>query len=321
MLDPAVAAKLRYLDLKLARFATEAVSGQYASSFRGHGIEFDEVREYVPGDDIRTIDWHVSARMGKPFVKIFREEREVTVFLLLDGSPSMHYGSGAQSKWDLQCELAGILAYLGMLNDDRVGVSCFGGAGELFLPPRKGRKHFVRLMAGLMGYGSDMRGPGPAGTVSTSGLDANAASRGDNPLQSALEKVLKLARRRCVVVVISDFFLDGCERSLTVLGRRHDLRVMRITDPLEQDGAGAGWVTWRDAETGRLASVDTSSRWYRDTLRENERLLQVRLQRLCGRLGAGYRRFTVGEPIYHELVRFLREAASQPAFSRLKRQS
>ncbi len=301
MLSQDLATKLRYFDLKLARMATNVVSGEYASRFRGHGIEFDEVREYVPGDDVRSIDWHVSARMGKPFIKIFREERDVTVYLLIDASPSMFYGSAEKNKWALQADLAGTLAYLGILNDDRVGLLRFGKGAQSFLPARRGRSHLVRLLAGILD---------PEAAVATPLRSSGLATE---PLTEALQTILKVAKRRSVVVLISDFYGENYQQALSLVARKHDLKMMCVSDPLEQSMPKLGFLRLQDSETGQIRQINTNHHLFRQQMASFEQARQESLQKLCGKFAVRYAQFVCGRPVFQALVEFLRFTAKAPS--------
>jgi uncharacterized protein (DUF58 family) len=222
MLPKDLLKKIRRIEIRTAHLVNDALAGQYHSAFRGRGMEFEEVRPYQIGDDVRTIDWNVSARFGEPYVKVFREERELTVLLVVDLSASQSFGTREQLKRDLVAELGATLAFSAIKNNDKVGLVCFTDRVEKFVPPRKGTGHVA----------------------------------------SALDHVNRMLRRRAVVFVISDFQDTGYERVLRMAKRRHDVILVSVSDPREQALPNVGLVEVTDSETGRRVVVDTASaRW------------------------------------------------------------
>jgi len=205
--------------------------------FKGRGMEFSEVREYQRGDDVRAIDWNVTARMGSPFVKQFVEERELTVHILFDASASGLYGSFGQRKKDMAAEVSALLAFSAISNQDKVGLIIFSDEVETYIPPKKGREHVLRLIREVL-------------MVQPRGRSSN--------LQGALSFLGKITTKRSVVFLLSDFFTSGYERTLTVLNRKHDIVAVSIRDGLEQDPPSVGLVRMRDLETGSEILVDTS---------------------------------------------------------------
>lgn len=246
-MDKKLFAKVKRLQIKTRHLITDLLSGEYRSSFKGQGMEFDEVREYIPGDDIRAIDWNVTARMNRPFVKIFREERELTVFFMVDVSSSMLLGSGEVSKQELVAELTALLAFTAIQNNDKVGLMLFSDSIEKVILPSKGRKHVLRVIREVLAYKED----DPTHHKRTS-------------IQTALEYLNKIQRRRTVVFLLSDFLDDGYQKSLSVCGRRHDLIAVRIRDALEREFPESGVVPVKDLESGSVAWVDLSSRAIRE---------------------------------------------------------
>lgn len=249
MLPPEVLAKIRRFHFKTRRLVGEIFAGQYESAFKGQGIEFTEVRDYQVGDDIRSIDWNVSARFGRPFVKVFHEERELTLMLLIDLSGSHLFGSRARFKRELLAEVAGMLAFLAIRTNDRVGAILFSSGVEKFLPPRKGSHNVWRLIREIFTFE-----PGNKAT----NIDA------------ALDFLNRAVKRHAIVFLLSDCQDAGFEKSMRLTARKHDLTVIRIFDRAEETLPDAGLVTLRDPETGRIARVNTSSPRVR-TLFEQER--------------------------------------------------
>jgi len=255
--------KIRRIELRTRRLVNSIFAGQYHSVFKGRGMNFEEVREYAPGDEIRSIDWNVTARMNVPYIKKFTEEREMTVMLLVDVSASGLFGSIELSKRELAAEVASILAFSAINNNDKVGLLLFTNEVELFIPPKKGRLHTLRLIREMLYFEPKGRGTNLAG---------------------ALDYMNRVISRRAVVFMISDFMAPDFTKALTVTSRRHDLVAMPVTDPGESDLPDVGIVTLEDAETGAQIDVNTSSRAVRrglfelneERMRTLERLLRSR---------------------------------------------
>lgn len=238
------------------RLVNEHLSGEYHSVFKGQGIEFDEVREYVPGDDVRSIDWNVTARMGHPFIKRFCEERELTIIFLVDISGSQAFGSGQRSKAEAAAELTCLLALSAIKNQDKVGLVLFSDRIEKSIPPRKGRTAAMRLVREVLAAGETRRG-----------TDINGALRFLNNVQ----------KRRAVVFLISDFIAAGYEQELRVTARHHDLVCCPVTDPRESNLPAVGLLEVQDPETGAVYLIDTGSRRVREEFARNARTEQTRI--------------------------------------------
>jgi uncharacterized protein (DUF58 family) len=220
----------------------QVFSGEYHSVFKGRGMEFSEVREYQPGDDVRTIDWNVTARLNHPFVKIFEEERELTVMLVVDVSGSQAFGSQSSLKKDIAIEISAVLAFSAMRNNDKVGLLMFTDTIEKFVPPRKGRFHTLRIIRELLSFEPKARG---------------------TSIRGALEYLNHIQKKRSIVFLISDFLDADYEAALRIAGRRHDLVGLVMNDPREQELPRVGLMTLLDAESGRVRTVDTSDRTVR----------------------------------------------------------
>jgi len=231
--------KIRRIELRTRRLVDSSFAGAYHSVFKGRGMNFEEVREYTPGDDIRSIDWNVTARMNVPYVKKFTEEREMTVMLLVDVSASGTYGSVESSKRELAAEVASILAFSAIQNNDKVGLLLFTDEVELFIPPKKGRLHTLRLIREMLYFEPKRRG---------------------TAVSVALDYLNKVVSRKAVVFVISDFISGDFVKALTVTGKRHDLVAMPVIDPGEETLPDVGILTLEDAETGRQIEINTSNR-------------------------------------------------------------
>lgn len=243
MIPREILRKVRQIEIRTNREVTDVLGGQYHSVFKGRGMEFEEVREYLPGDEVRSIDWNVTARFGHPFIKKFREERELTVMLVVDVSASGQFGSGRQSKNELAAELAAVLAFSAIRNNDKVGVILFTDRIEKYIAPKKGRRHVLRVVREILAFN-------PTGT-------------GTN-LKLALDYLNHVQRRRAVCFLLSDFQDTGFDRQLRLAGKHHDVVALSLRDPREEELPAIGLIELRDAETGERALVDTFDRRVRE---------------------------------------------------------
>ena len=230
--------KVRQLEIRTRGLVNQVFSGEYHSVFKGRGMSFSEVREYQIGDDVRAIDWNVTARFDHPFIKIFEEERELTVMLLVDMSGSQFFGSQGQLKRDIAVEISAILAFSAMKNNDKVGALLFSDQIEKFIPPRKGQSHALRIVRELISF---------------------EPKHSATSIKEALNYLNHVLKKRSIVFVISDFMDSGYEAALRVAGKRHDLIGIRLLDPRENELPRVGLVTFRDAETGAQRWVDTAN--------------------------------------------------------------
>jgi uncharacterized protein (DUF58 family) len=253
--NKAIMSSMRQLEIRTRRLVNDSLAGAYHSVFKGRGMDFDEVREYTPGDEVRTIDWNVTARAGRPFVKKFTEERELTIFLLVDISASGNFGSGAASKRDLAAELASVLAFSAIRNSDKVGLMLYTDRVERYLPPKKGRRHVLRVVRDILYHI-----PQATGTDTVKALDiAN-----------------RLLHRRAIVFLISDFETSAeptaaraeLRRAMRRTNRRHDLVAVHVEDPREKELPDVGIVALEDAESGEVIELDTASRAVRQRFKE-----------------------------------------------------
>lgn len=229
--------KVRHLEIRTRGLVNQVFSGEYHSVFKGRGMEFSEVREYQLGDEIRMIDWNVTARFNHPFVKVFEEERELTVMLLVDMSGSQYFGSQQSLKKDVAVELSAILAFSAMKNNDKVGAILFTDRIEKFIPPRKGRFHALRIIRELLSY------------------EPKSTSTG---IKQAVEYLNRVLKKRSIVFLLSDFVDTGYETALRIAGRRHDLIGINLIDPNERSLPNVGLVAMNDPETGAQRLIDTS---------------------------------------------------------------
>ena len=249
MLTNELIARVRRIEITTRQLVEDGLAGEYHSAFKGRGMEFDEVRQYIPGDDVRTIDWNVTARTGEPYVKSYVEERELTVMLAVDVSRSGDFGTRNRFKRELAVELAAVMSIAATTNNDKVGLLLFTDKVELLVPPMKGRTHVLRMLRDLLAYD-------PVGT----GTD----------IRLALDTIYVLLKRRSIVFLVSDFLADpgAYRQAMLVTNRRHDVVAFDISDPLEREIADVGIIALEDAESGHQRWVDTGDRQWRQDFSE-----------------------------------------------------
>jgi uncharacterized protein (DUF58 family) len=235
--------KVRKIEIKSRGLSNQIFSGEYHSAFKGRGMSFAEVREYQPGDDIRSIDWNVTARFNHPYVKVFEEERELTVMLIVDMSESGKFGTVNQLKRELITELCAVIAFSALQNNDKVGAIFFTGRIELFIPPKKGKTHVLRIIREL--------------------LDFKPVQK-DTNISQAVRYFANMIKKRCTAFLISDFFDENYADALKIAARKHDLIGLRITDEREQKFPDVGLIQLQDAETGAIYWVNTNDRKFRE---------------------------------------------------------
>jgi len=288
MLPKEVIRKIRRIQITTSRLVNESLAGEYHSVFKGRGMEFDEVREYQHGDDVRTIDWNVTSRTGHPYVKRYVEERELTVMLLIDASASGLFGSSGKVKGEVAAEISALLAFSAIKNNDRVGAVLFTDRIEKFIPARRGSTHVLRVIREVLYHKPEGRG---------------------TRIQKALDHLNLVVRKRAVVFLISDLLDQGFEQPLKVANRRHDVVILQIVDPREQELPDVGIVELRDAETGEIVEVDTSIRQVRDAYAANWARDRERLTRLFRSQRMDHVLIDVARPYDVPLVRFFEERA------------
>lgn len=276
---------VRKIEIRTSHLVSDLFAGQYQSAFKGRGMEFAEVRQYMPGDEVRTIDWNVTARTGIPHVKRYIEERELTVMLLVDASASTRFGSVRQFKQELAAELAALFAFSAIRNNDKVGLVIFTDRIELAVPPRKGNRHVLRVIREILNHV-----PVGAGT--------------DIPL--ALEHLERVTPRRCVCFVLSDFLANGLRRPLKVANRRHDLIGVVLEDPREMELADVGLLALEDPESGETTVVDTSDRRVRAAFRRQQEEARVARDRFLLSLDVDAIRVRTDRSYTEALLRFFR---------------
>jgi uncharacterized protein (DUF58 family) len=284
--------KVRQIEIVSNRLVAERMAGQYHSVFKGQGIEFEEVRPYIPGDEIRSIDWNVTARSGEPHIKRFREEREMSVFLVVDVSASCRFGTHQEFKSELMAELSAVLAFAAIANGDRIGLLLCSDRIELLVPPRKGRRHALRLVREVLGFEPEGRG---------------------TDLGLALDHLRHVLHRRSIVFVISDFMTSGYENALATVRRRHDVIALPVEDPAELALPNVGLLDLIDAESGERHTVDTSSAHVREAYRERQTQRRDEARRFFRRHQIDTIDLRTGEDYTGPLVRFFRRRAKRAA--------
>ena len=292
MIPAEILKKVRRIELRTRYLVDTVFSGEYHSVFKGQGMAFAEVREYQLGDDIRSIDWNVTARMGHPFVKVYDEERELTVMLMVDASASGDFGTVSQMKGEIGVEICALLAFSAIQNNDRVGLIVFTDDVEVFIPPKKGRMHVLRVIRELLYFRPSRRG---------------------TDIGAALDYLNRINKRKSVVFLVSDFLASGYEAALRVSGKRHDLIAVVLQDPRERELPDVGLVELEDAETGREMLVDTSDPEFRYLFRQLNDRAKERRDQVFRSVGIDRVDIHTESTYVDALMRFFRKRAQQIA--------
>lgn len=296
--------KVRQVEIRTNRMVTDAMAGAYHSVFKGQGMDFEEVREYAPGDDVRAIDWNVTAKMDRPFIKKFREERELTIMLLVDLSGSGSFGSTVQSKRELAAELASVLAFSATRNNDKVGLLLFTDQIEKFVYPQKGRKHVLRVIREMLFFKPHHHG---------------------TDMVSALTYVNRLLKRKTITFLISDFLQDHrgqlpnlqqprrdpLFKALSLTNQRHDLTCIHLSDPREFELPNIGIITLEDAETGQLIEIDTSNAKTRNAYQQDNEARRRTLLSHLRKNGINTLSISTAQPYIHVLRKFFETRGKQ----------
>ncbi len=283
MLTEELLKKVRRIELVSKKSSSEILAGEYHSAFKGRGMEFAEVREYFPGDDVRSIDWNVSSRTGKLHVKQFIEERELTVILAIDLSGSQNFWSEGRSKREVAAEIAAMVAFTAMLNNDKVGLLIFTGEVEHFVPPKKDRTHLLRIITEILSYKPKGKG---------------------TSIENALGYLNRVIKKQAILFLISDFMDEGFSRSMKVTGRKHDLIAVRIGDPRESELPGKGIFILEDCETGEEVAVDFSSLRVREHFKHIMAETREVTDELCRKYGIDLIDIFTGEQYEKKLFDF-----------------
>ena len=285
MIPKEVLQNIRRIQITTTRMVTDVFAGHYHSVFKGQGMEFEEVREYFPGDDIRSIDWNVTARMGHPFIKKFMEERELTIMFLLDLSASSSFGTVNKLKSQLAAELCSVLAMSAIKNNDKVGLITFTDRIEKVVPPGKGLSHVLRIIREALYFRPEGKG---------------------TDIPGAIDYLRRTTRRSSVTFIISDFFANDFRKQLSVANKRHDIIAVSVTDPRETELPDAGIIHLKDAETGKEFFVDTSSAAVRNEYKEKAAALFAERQKLFQSIHVDHLDIRTDVPYARELIRFFR---------------
>jgi uncharacterized protein (DUF58 family) len=290
MIPASLLQRIRRIEIRARRLVNDVFAGEYRSAFRGRGVEFQDVRDYYPGDDVRTIDWNVTARARKPYVRRYQEERELTVVFLVDASRSVQFGSGELLKGEVAAEICAVLALSAIRNNDKVGLLMFTDRVERYIPPSKGRSQVLRVIREVLAFEPEHRG---------------------TEIAAALEYAGRVLVRRAVVFVISDFLDEGYERALNVLNRKHDVIAVDITDPREEELVGVGLLELEDAETGRRVTLDTGWREPQKSLLSAGQKRSAALRRRLGRLDVDLIPINAAHSYVEPLVEFFATRAKR----------
>jgi len=282
--------KVRTIEIKTRGLSSHIFSGEYHSAFKGRGMAFSEVREYVPGDDIRAIEWNVTARFNHPFVKIFEEERELTVMLLVDISGSGEFGTNTQFKKSLVTELCAVLSFSAIQNNDKTGVIFFSDQVEKFIPPKKGKTHILRIIRELIEFRPEHK-------------------RTD--IGMALRFMTNAIKKRSIVFLISDFIGGQYEDAMKIAARKHDVVALRVVDPREETLPDAGLMRLRDAETGKELWIDSSSPAVRDQYRKQYLKSEAELKQLFARCGIDSARLRTNESYVQPLMNLFKRRGTK----------
>ena len=292
MISREIRKKIELIRILTRRKVTGIFQGEYESAFKGQGMEFREVREYYPGDDIRNIGWKVTARTGVPHVKLYTEERELNLFFLVDLSASQNFGTGSQSRMEFAAELTAVLSHAAMKNNDRVSLLGFTDRVELFVPPGRGQNHTMQMVQDLMAFQPEH-----------SGTDINAA----------LEHLGRIARRHSIVFIISDFICEDFSHLLKITGRKHEMIGLGLSDPSEADLPAGGLVLLTDPETGKEVLADTGSRAVREEFAKNQKSRFKQTGQLFRASGGDFLELNTGEDYIKPISAFFIRRAGRNA--------
>ena len=273
--------KVRLIELKTKGLSSQVFSGEYHSAFKGRGMAFSEVREYMPGDEIRTIDWNVTARFNHPYVKVFHEEREMTVMLVIDISGSSSFGTRSQLKRELIAEIAAVISFSAIQNNDKIGVILFAGKPELYIPPKKGKKHILRIIRELIEFNPNTK---------------------ETNIGTTLDYLNNVVKKRSIVFLISDFLDNSFEDQLKITNRKHDLVALQITDQAEYNLPKVGWVQLQDLESNQLKWVNTNLPKVRKRFADQGRSHDRYMKETFRKSGVDFAKISTGESYVKPLM-------------------
>lgn len=286
MLSPELLKQIKKIQLKAGHLANSSMVGEYSSAFKGLGMEFDEVREYVPGDDVRQIDWNVTARMRVPYIKTFKEEREMTLILLVDVSPSQRFGTEEKFKKEQAAELAAVLAFLAIKNNDKVGLIAFSDHIEKYIPPKKGRSHVWNIIREIISHKSTGK---------------------STDINGALDYLMKIRKQKAMCFLISDFIAKDFEKNMRVVGKRHEFICAKVSDKREHHLPDCGFVQFFDKESGAVKIIDTSNKKVRDAYEQEFFKREEHLQTLFRKAGIDYFNIYTHESIVNPLMTYMKK--------------
>ena len=284
--------KVRQIEIRTKNAVNDFFGGDYHSNFKGRGMTFSEVREYVPGDDVRSIDWNVTARTGKPHIKIFEEERELSVLILIDVSSSGVFGSKKDLKIDLGVEIAAMLSFSAIKNNDKVGLALFSDKVEKYIPPKKGKKHVLRLITDIVNHDFE-----------------NSNKR--TSIKTAIDFANKISKRKSIIFLISDFIDDNFWNELKFLNFKHDVVGLQIYDSYERDFPNVGLINIHDSETGENTWIDTTSKKNRDKFQKNSNEKLDKFSKKCKNIGFDLLQINTDDDYIKFLMQFFRSRAKR----------
>ena len=284
--------KVRQVEIRTKNIVNDFFGGDYHSNFKGRGMTFSEVREYIPGDDVRSIDWNVTAKTGKPHIKVFEEERELSVLLLIDVSSSGVFGSKNELKIDVAVEIAAMLSFSAIKNNDKVGLALFSDKIEKYIPPKKGKKHVLRLITDIVNHDFE-------------------SNQKRTSIKNAIDFANKISKRKSVIFLISDFIDDNFWNELKFLNFKHDLVGLQIYDSYEKDFPNIGLINIYDSETGKKTWIDTSSRKNRKKFSENSNKKLNSFSKKCKKIGFDLLQISTDDDYVKFLMQFFRKRAKR----------
>lgn len=284
-LDKKLMAQIKEIHLRAKHIVNDSFAGEYQSAFRGRGMEFDEIREYTAGDDVRNIDWNVTARTHKPYVKVFKDERELTVLFAVDISGSSQFGSAGKLKKDMMAEITALFAFAALKNNDKAGLLIFSDTIHHFIPPKKGSGHSFRIIKDILTY--------------------QAKAKGTN-LSLGLDYINRILKQKVILFLISDFLTPGFENSLRVSARRHDVVAIKVSDPLEEKIPSVGYIEWEDLETGKSILINTGHLLAVQNFEKRMRTQNRKLKDFFRGIDIDYIHLRTDKPYIADIIQFFR---------------